>query len=136
MSRNLTLALLTTFAVAQCALAQTFELSWYTIDGGGAMFSTGGSFELSGTIGQPDAGVMAGGNYTLIGGFWGGAGVSMPCDACDANCDGVIDAFDIEPFIGVLLGGPRCAACTGDVNADGVVDAFDIEPFINCLIGP
>ncbi|MHC4698468.1 MAG: hypothetical protein ACYTFA_17180, partial [Planctomycetota bacterium] len=29
------------------------DLSRYTNDGGGAIFSTGGDFELSGTIGQP-----------------------------------------------------------------------------------
>ncbi len=63
--------------------------------------------------------------------FVGGA----DCDPCDTNCDGVLDAFDIEPFIGLLLGGASpCAACAGDVNGDGVIDAFDIEPFINCLI--
>ncbi len=56
------------------------------------------------------------------------------CDPCDANCDGVIDAFDVEPFISVLLGGPGCASCTGDTNGDGAVDAFDIEPFIRCLV--
>ena len=33
--------------------------------------STGGVFTVSGTIGQPDAGTMSGGNYTLQGGFWG-----------------------------------------------------------------
>jgi hypothetical protein len=27
-------------------------------------------YSLSGTIGQPDAGQMSGGNYTLTGGFW------------------------------------------------------------------
>ncbi len=56
-------------------------------------------------------------------------------DPCDANCDGAIDAFDIEPFINVLVGGGTpCSECAGDVNADGVVDAFDIEPFIACLL--
>jgi hypothetical protein len=25
---------------------------------------------VSGTIGQPDAGVLSGGNYTIVGGFW------------------------------------------------------------------
>lgn len=34
------------------------------------MRSTGGEFELSGTIGQPDAGKMSGGDFTLTGGFW------------------------------------------------------------------
>jgi len=48
---------------------QTFSLDWFTIDGGGGT-STGGVYTVSGTIGQPDAGVMSGGNYTLVGGFW------------------------------------------------------------------
>ena len=52
------------------ALAQTYELDWWTVDGGGATFSTGGAFELGGTIAQPDAGVMWGGLYALAGGFW------------------------------------------------------------------
>ena len=47
-----------------------YDLSWYTIDGGGATFSTGSSYSLGGTIGQPDAGLMAGGSYVLSGGFW------------------------------------------------------------------
>ncbi len=60
------------------------------------------------------------------------------CDPCDANCDGVVDAFDIEPFIDVLVNpNPNpCSPCAGDANGDGVIDAFDIEPFINCLVGP
>ncbi len=59
------------------------------------------------------------------------------CDPCDANCDGVVDAFDIEPFISLLVGpGTPCSSCAADTNGDGAVDAFDIEPFINCLVGP
>jgi hypothetical protein len=50
--------------------ANTFDLTWNTIDGGGIMFATGGAYSLGGTIGQPDAGTMSGGSYTLNGGFW------------------------------------------------------------------
>jgi hypothetical protein len=50
--------------------AQNFTLDWFTIDGGGGT-STGSAYSVSGTIGQPDAGVSSGGNYSLIGGFWG-----------------------------------------------------------------
>ncbi len=47
------------------------DISWWTIDGGGDTCS-GGSYSLSGTIGQPDSGLatMTGGSYTLTGGFW------------------------------------------------------------------
>ena len=50
--------------------AQTYSIDWFTIDGGGGT-STGGVYSVSGTIGQPDAGHMSGGNFTLDGGFWG-----------------------------------------------------------------
>lgn len=59
------------------ALAQGsgYALSWHTIDGGGGTFSTGGGYSLGGTLGQPDAGHLAGAGYTLAGGFWqAGAG--------------------------------------------------------------
>ena len=49
-----------------------FDLSWSTVDGGGTHFSTGGDYSMGGTIGQPDAGVLSGGDYTLSGGFWSG----------------------------------------------------------------
>ena len=52
--------------------SSTYDLSWYTIDGGGATFSTGGGYSLGGTIGQADAGTLSGGGYTLSGGFWVG----------------------------------------------------------------
>src|SRR5438445_574865 len=52
------------------ARGQNYSIDWFTIDGGGGT-STGGVYSVSGTIGQPDAGHMSGGNYTIDGGFWG-----------------------------------------------------------------
>lgn len=67
----------TTIAVIRMrAVVVWLCLTWYTIDGGGASASTGGSFSLSGSIGQPDAGSMGGGSYQLNGGFWGGASIN------------------------------------------------------------
>src|SRR6266446_4819488 len=57
---------------AASAVAQTYSIDWFTIDGGGGT-SAGGPYSLSGTIGQPDAGTLSGGNFVLDGGFWGGA---------------------------------------------------------------
>jgi hypothetical protein len=52
------------------ARAQNYSINWYTIAGGGGT-STGGTYAVSGTIGQPDASTpMTGGNYSLTGGFW------------------------------------------------------------------
>ena len=55
------------------ALAQDFEIPWHTVDAGGEMFSTGGEWTLSGTIGQWDVDTKApaeGGSWSLTGGFW------------------------------------------------------------------
>jgi len=49
--------------------AQPYAITWWTVDGGGGT-SSGGGYTLSGTIGQPDAGVMTGGNFSLTGGCW------------------------------------------------------------------
>jgi hypothetical protein len=57
------------------------------------------------------------------------------CDPCDINCDGAVNAFDIEPFIELLISlePEPCTTCAGDLNGDGVINAIDIEPFIACL---
>jgi hypothetical protein len=56
--------------LAQAVLAQGgYDLSWWTVDGGGTV-SSGGGYTLAGTIAQSDAGVLASGGYTLSGGFW------------------------------------------------------------------
>lgn len=46
-----------------------YSIDWSTVDGGGGT-STGSVYAVSGTIGQPDAGTLSGGNYALVGGFW------------------------------------------------------------------
>ncbi len=56
----------------------------------------------------------------------------------DVNCDGVVDFFDIDPFLLALFDPPAYAAAypgcdNGDVNGDGGVDFFDIDPFLTCL---
>ena len=57
-------------AQAAAAAPTAFDLSWWTVDGGGGSLD-GGGYSLSGTTGQPDAGALSGGAYTLSGGFWG-----------------------------------------------------------------
>jgi hypothetical protein len=68
-------------ALVSLAVAESgngYDLSWWTVDGGGTTGSTGGGSTLSGTAGQPDAGVLAGGGYTLGGGFWRGGEARPP----------------------------------------------------------
>lgn len=50
--------------------AQQYTIDWYKIAGGGGT-STGTTYQVTGTIGQPDAsGAMTGAAYSLTGGFW------------------------------------------------------------------
>ena len=70
------LLLATLLALPALVSAQSgggYDLTWSTIDGGGYTFSEGDGYSLGGTVGQPDAGVLSGGDYTLVGGFWCGA---------------------------------------------------------------
>lgn len=70
--RFLSLLCMTSLLVGSLVLAhaQNYGISWYKIAGGGGS-STGGVYSVTGTIGQPDAGHLVGGNYAIDGGYWG-----------------------------------------------------------------
>jgi hypothetical protein len=61
-----------TVAVAQAQSGAGYDLSWWSVDGGGGSAIHAGAYTWGGTAGQPDAGALTGGAYTLQGGFWGG----------------------------------------------------------------
>jgi hypothetical protein len=120
------LAAILTLAAASAAQAQ-ISIPWFTVDGGGGS-SSGGSFTIRGTIGQPDAGVMTGGQYTVSGGFWAGIASSHPC-AADFNTDGSVDLFDYLDFLSYFAIGDFNA----DFNHDSVVDFFDYLDFVDAF---
>jgi len=67
---TMVLALLLFLSAALIGGAENYSIGWYKIAGGGGT-STGGVYSVSGTIGQHDAGgTLAGGNFSLTGGFW------------------------------------------------------------------
>jgi hypothetical protein len=63
----------------------------------------------------------------------------------DLNCDGAVNAFDIDPFVLALTSAPgfeayqavfsSCEGMLADANGDGAVNAFDIDPFVRLLTG-
>lgn len=60
----------------------------------------------------------------------------------DLNCDGAVNAFDIDPFVLALIDAeayaeqfPACDYMLADINLDGTVNAFDIDPFVLRLTG-
>jgi hypothetical protein len=77
--------------------------------------------------------------------IWGRAPSPASYPVGDLNCDGVLNAFDIDPFVLVLTSGapyqayyaafPDCNHLLADCNCDGAVNAFDIDPFVNLLTG-
>lgn len=137
--------LATILVVTACsASAGTFDLTWHTIDAGGDMYCIGGSpaafYEVSGTIGQPDAGRLSGGGFELIGGFWPAA--DHPGVLGDMNCDGVANVLDINWFVLALLDPPAyamqfpgCNILHGDIDGDGRVSVLDINPYVDLLLG-
>jgi hypothetical protein len=91
--------------------------------------------------------VMQGGAYAYSGWniddieIWGLVpGIGQPGDT---NCDGVVSAADIDPFVIALTGGqaayeaqfPSCNFWHADCNQDGAVSAADIDPFVGILTG-
>jgi len=103
--------------------------------------SSGGSFDPSETVGQPEATVATtGGDFDL-------AGTCSPAiptfQLGGLNCDGLVNFGDINPFVLFLSNYgtwletyPDCSPTNGDINGDGQYPSFgDINPFVALLTG-
>ncbi len=114
-------------------IAQDYDLHRNTLDGGGVLFATGGVFSLSATVGQPDAGLLSGGTFTVAGGFW------FPQLPGDCNLDGGVDLHDYESFEACLTGpggGLSGGSCTCfDFDGDADVDMGDVRQFQDSFSG-
>lgn len=125
--KSTTAVLIGVLVACTLAIGQEFEITRYTIVGGGVMRSTGGDFELSGSIGQFDASSAApklsGGEFELTGGFW----IQTPLGDCED--DGDVDLRDHDLFTACITG-PGAAtldACRCfDVNRSNTVDLIDV----------
>ncbi|MBL8879549.1 MAG: hypothetical protein JNG88_10565 [Phycisphaerales bacterium] len=60
----------------------------------------------------------------------------------DLNCDGVVNNFDIDPFVlaltdteGYAAAFPDCDIRHADVNFNGLINNFDIDAFVELLSG-
>ena len=64
------LIVLAVIAAPMLVWADPFSVPWWKVSSGGGT-SEGGSFTISGIIGQPESGVTSsGGNYSVTTGFW------------------------------------------------------------------
>jgi hypothetical protein len=113
------------FAASQ--VSGQFQIDWFTVDGGGAMNTTAGALSLSGTAGQPEAGMsMTGGDFSLTGGFW------FKVAPGDCNNDGAVGLQDYAALNACLTGpggssGGGCACFDFDSDADS--DLADFREF-------
>lgn len=130
------------------ACTSPFDLNWYTIDCGGGTSSNlvpigQATWELSGTIGQPDAtgsAALTGSGWSLTGGFWAATG-TLTCTtfvAADFDHDCDVDADDVNAFkscasrSGVSLL-PQCQ--NRDFDHDNDVDMDDFAIIQRCYSG-
>ncbi len=108
-----------------------FELIWSTLDGGGGV-STEAGFELSGTVAQPDAGVLVSDEgFSLEGGYWVAPAQSPPICPADFDSDGFVDFFDFDLFVSCFEDAETCPpGKSADFDGDGFVDFFDFDAFV------
>jgi hypothetical protein len=87
---------------------------------------------VRGTIGQSDAGDLAGGTYTLKGGFWSGQPASGTSCTQDADCDDDNACTYDECVSLVCQHTPRDY---GDIDGNGALNLFDIFCILDLIGG-
>lgn len=127
--------------LAVCAevRAQNYSIDWYKVSGGGGS-STGGLFQVSGTIGQHDAGgPMTAGSYSLVGGFWSLTAIQTPgAPILSIRAFGANSAMVHWPYTGIAfqlqqspsLDNPNWATVTNAVSFVSGTNQVTISPAI------
>ncbi len=102
-----------------------YKIAWHTMDSGGGT-STGGTYQLTGTIGQPDAAYLGGGQYELLAGFWVGG----------PQC--IVNLEDFAQFALYWLDSPCDESnnwCGGaDLDTSGDVSLTDFTVFLDAWL--
>jgi hypothetical protein len=127
--------------------APNYDLSWFSINGGGTHSGTSTNYELGYSIGQSVAGEGNSTNYSLGIGFWYGAGTNCIAIPADANNSGGITlgdivhlvnyAFDKDKLPCLGLDPGNCwepvPICRADVNGSGGFSLGDIVHLVNYI---
>jgi hypothetical protein len=91
--RAMTWTALLILAIWGSGRAQTgggYNLTWNSLDCGSPETSSGGAYSLGGTTGQADGGSLAGGGYTLQGGYHQGSVTPTDAPGSDATDAGAL----------------------------------------------
>lgn len=118
-------------------VAQNYAINWYTVGGGGGT-SSGGMYSLTGTVGQPDAGVLTGAEFELVGGFWSVLS-SVPSPALPiltvyVTNDAVVVAWPSSSSSSIVLQestdiyAPNWVPASQTIVSDGITKSVTINP--------
>ena len=129
----------TTGVVAMTAKSGSdFDISWFSIDSGGGS-SDREIWEVTGTMGQPDAGApLSGGPWTVTGGFSieiaeGGGGFRRgDCNADDST--NIADAIFLLSFISGMGDDPPCEESC-NANNDSSSNIADVIYIFSYIAG-
>jgi hypothetical protein len=124
------------------ASAATYEIDWYSINGGGTVNATSTNYRMGASIGQSVAGAASSPSYQMGIGCWYGAGAARCACNChnDPICDAVIsNAQDVVATINVAFRGAAAlidpnASCPyeqSDFNCDTFTSVLDVVKVIN-----
>jgi len=116
MPTNKNIMILLTCAFFVSSSTASYDISGYTIDGGGGT-SSGGQYIVTGTIGQHDAEYSEGGQYELLGGFW----------PAESSC--FVDFEHFARFAQYWL--DTGTGLPADLYEDGTIDYYDLTEFVN-----
>lgn len=101
--------------------------------GGGVSINANGDVVFHASLTPPDNNQVEWGSGVFV--AYASAGLLG-----DMNCDGVVNNFDIDPFVlaltdpdGYAASYPDCDITLGDANGDGAVNNFDIDAFVGLL---
>ncbi|MBL8880608.1 MAG: hypothetical protein JNG88_15965, partial [Phycisphaerales bacterium] len=120
--------------------------AWHAVGGGMSTTSSGTVYSIEVFDDGDGPAIWLGGDFEST-----SAGVSLNIArfgcvrddiAGDLNCDGSVNAYDIDAFVLALQDAaryaetyPDCRIQNADTNADGAVNNFDIDPFVMLLAG-
>ena len=122
----------------------TYEIDWYSINGGGTVDASSTNYKMGASIGQSVAGAATSTNYQMGIGFWYGAEAAGGC-ACDCHadpggpCDGFTDILDVAQVVNAAFRNAppmidpnaNCPYQTTDVNCSGDPEVLDVVKMVN-----
>ncbi len=125
--------------------APNYDLSWFSINGGGDSYGSSTNYQIGYSVGQSVAGEGSSASYDLGIGFWYGAYILCSAVPGDANGTGSITLGDIIQVVNYIFDKDKLPClgidpgncwtpvpfCRGDANNNGSITLGDIIHLVN-----